>query len=344
MPTLPNKRLEEALAGQERAIRAAFLDAIRQHGNGINLAALAAALERGDVQAAVEIARITPAMLYGLDAAITGAYATGANTIVQAAPAFAARFGFDGRAVRAERWALDNAANLVREIAADQVTALREATQAQLEAGVNPRKAAINIAGKVNRLTGNREGGIVGLTREQSGWVYGMRREDGSFRPGAVQELQELNPRYFTRNLRDKRFDSLVRKAIRDGKPLSQVDIDRIAARYADRALKYRADVIARTESINALRAGRDEGIRQAIEQGAINGNATQKVWDSSGDARVRRDHATMDGQSVAMNEAFTAPDGSRLNYPGDSSLGASAKQTVQCRCFTNYRVDWLRG
>jgi hypothetical protein len=333
MPTLPNKRLEEALAGQERAIRAAFLDAIRQHGNGINLAALTAALDRGDIQAAVEIARITPAMLYGLDAAIVAAYAEGANTIVRAAPSFAARFGFDGRAVRAERWALDNAANLVREIAADQVTALREATQQQLEAGVNPRKAAINIAGKVNRVTGNREGGIVGLRSDQVRTVQNVR-----------DDLENLNPRYFTRKLRNKSLDRLVRKAIRDGKPLSQVDIDRIAARYADKALKYRADVIARTESINALRAGRDEGIRQAIEQGAINGNATQKVWDSSGDARVRRDHATMDGQSVAMNEAFVAPDGSRLNYPGDSSLGASAKQTVQCRCFTNYRVDWLRG
>lgn len=333
MPTLSNKRLEAALARQEAAIRGAFLEAIRQHGRSINMTALADALERGDVARAVEIARVTPAMLYGMDAAITGAFAQGANMIAASAPAFAVSFGFDGRAPRAERWALENAANLVREISADQVTALREATEAQIAAGVNPRQAAVNIAGKVNRVTGNREGGIVGLHSSQARTVQNVR-----------EDLANLDVRYFTRTLRDKRFDPLVRRAIRDEKPLSQADIDRIAGRYADRALKYRADVIARTESINALRAGRDEGIRQAIEQGAINGNATQKVWDSTGDSRVRPDHRTMDGQSVAMNEAFTAPDGSRLMYPGDSSLGASAAQTVQCRCVVNYRVDWLRG
>jgi hypothetical protein len=154
-------------------------------------------------------------------------------------------------------------------------------------------------------------------------------------------DLEGLSPEYFTRKLRDKRFDGLVRRAIRDGKPLSQVDVDRITQRYAERSLAHRAEVIARTESLNALRAGRDEGVRQAMEQGAIS-NA-QKVWDASGDSRVRPDHRAMNGQSVGMNEPFVAPDGSRLMYPGDSSLGASASQTVMCRCVTDYRVDWLR-
>ncbi|WP_230079793.1 hypothetical protein, partial [Alteripontixanthobacter maritimus] len=48
----------------------------------------------------------------------------------------------------------------------------------------------------------------------------------------ARQELEELNGEYFTRKLRDKRFDGIVRKAIATGKPLSVADVERIAGRY----------------------------------------------------------------------------------------------------------------
>jgi uncharacterized protein with gpF-like domain len=137
----------------------------------------------------------------------------------------------------------------------------------------------------------------------------------------------------------------LVARAIKAGKPISQVDIDRITSRYADRALIYRGNVIARTESLTALRAGRRQGIEQAIAQGAINPNLTSREWDSSGDRRVRRDHRIMDGNRVqGMNEPYRLPDGSRMMYPGDNSLGAPAKQTAQCRCTERFIVDWLRA
>lgn len=319
MSRLSQQRIDAALARAEPAIRNAFLDAIEAHKGSLNLAAIAEALERGDIQAAVVLAQISPAKLYALDAAITAAFVAGGNMVADAAPKFAVKFGFDGRAFRAEQWSRTNAAGLVQDITGEQAEAIRTLVGDRLGAGANAQKLAREVRS------------VVGLRPDQVRTVNNVRAD-----------LEGLSSEYFTRKLRDKRFDGLVRRAIRDGKPLSQVDIDRIAQRYAERSLAHRAEVIARTESLNALRAGRDEGVRQAMEQGAIS-NA-QKVWDASGDSRVRPDHRFMDGQSVAMNEPFVAPDGSRLMYPGDTSLGASASQTVMCRCVTDYRVDWLRA
>lgn len=318
---LSNRRLQAAIDRQERSIREAFLQAIREHGESINMTALSEALEAGDIARAVSLAQITPAKLFALDAAVTAAFISGGQMVREAAPKFAVSFGFDGRAFRAEQWARQNAANLVVNISNEQADALRVMTQERIAQGVNGRKLAREVRS------------VVGLAPNQIQTVNNVRAD-----------LESLSPNYFSRSLRDKRFDGIVRRAIRDGRPLSQVDIDRITQRYADRALNFRATTIARTESLNALRAGRDEGIRQAIDQGAIAPGATQKVWDSSGDSRVRQDHAIMNGQSVGMNEAFVAPDGSRLMYPGDSSLGAGADQIINCRCIVDYRVDWLRG
>jgi hypothetical protein len=325
-------RIEQALAGYEAAIRDAFLEAIANHATGIDINALADALERGDIEGAAQIATISRAVLYPVDAAITSAFIASGTSIVTSAPVWAATFGFDGRATEAEQWARNHVGGLITEIVNDQRAAIREVLSDNIGAGINTRKAALEIAGKVG-ASGKREGGIVGLNAPQMRTVQNVRAD-----------LANLDERYFTRELRDKRFDALVMRAIKSEKPLSQVDIDRITARYSDRALMYRANMIARTESITALREGRRQGIKQAIAQGAINPDRVTRVWDSTGDRRVRRDHVIMDGKRVTgMNEPYRLPDGSRMLYPGDTSLGAPAKQTIQCRCTERFVVDWLR-
>lgn len=329
MPNISNKRLNDALDKQEAAIRRAFTDAIDNHKGSINLTALVEALDSGDIERAANLLSVRN--LFALDAAITAAYTSGAQTIVDGAPRFAASFGFNGRHERAERWIRGNAAALVQNISDEQETIIKDVIERQVIAGQAPRVTALEIVGRMDRASGRRVGGVVGLNQHQAQTVSNVR-----------DDLTNLNSRYFTRKLRDRRFDGLVRTAIADGKTLSQTDIDRITNRYADRALKSRGNMIARTESINALRAGRDEGVRQAIEQGAIS-NST-KVWDASGDSRTRPDHLAMEGQEVDIDEPFIAPDGSRLMYAGDSSLGAAADQVIQCRCIIDYRVDWLRG
>jgi len=326
-------RLTALLAQYDKEIRNAFLAAVRSKANGINLKDLADAIEARDFNSAVNIAGLTRADLFPFDAAINGAYVAGGQTVPAAAPAFAASFGFDGRATRAEAWARNHVGGLVTNIVDEQLDLLRETIGAQLAQGVGPRKVAVQIAGPIG--AGNqRQGGFIGLSRPQMGYLDNARRE-----------LSELDAGYFDRKLRDRRFDGLVRKAIRDGRPMAQADVDRIASRYSDRLLKNRADTIARTESITALRAGRREGIQQGIEAGAIAPDAVKRRWDATLDSRTRPDHVATHGQEVdGMDAPFVLPDGSRMLYPGDTSLGASAAQTINCRCYDEYVVDWLRG
>lgn len=326
-------RLAALLKEFDGRIEAAFLEAIRAKANSINLADLAAAIEARDFNRALSIAGLTSADLFPFDTSLTSAYVAGGQTVAAAAPAFAVSFGFDGRATRAEAWARSHVGGLVTNIVDEQLDMLRETIGSQLSQGINPRKIAVQIAGPIG--PGNvRQGGFIGLSRPQVGYLASAR-----------EELSALDAGYFTRKLRDKRFDPLVRKAIADGKPLAQADIDRISARYADRLLKHRADTIARTESITALRAGRREGIQQGIEAGAIKADAVKRRWDATLDSRTRPDHAAVHGQEVdGMQTPFTLPDGSRMLYPGDTSLGASASQTILCRCYDEYVINWLAG
>lgn len=324
-------RLAQLLKKYDKEIEQAFLNAVRAKANSINVKELADAIEARDFNRAITIAGITRADLFPFDTAITGAYVAGGQAVPAAAPTFAASFGFDGRATRAEQWAQRHVGGLVTNIVDEQLDMLRDTISGQIATGEAPRNAAVRIAGKT--VNGTRQGGIIGLSRAQNGYLSNAR-----------QELMDLDGAYFSRTLRDRRFDGLVKKAIASGKPLSQVDVDRITGRYSDRMLKHRADTIARTESITALRAGRREGIQQGIEAGAIQADRIKRVWSATLDSRTRPDHARIDGQEVdGMNTPFVLADGSRMLYPGDTSLGAAADQTIGCRCYDEYVVDWLR-
>lgn len=55
------------------------------------------------------------------------------------------------------------------------------------------------------------------------------------------------------------------------------------------------------------------------------------KTWRTMRDSRVRHAHREMEGQQRPMAEAFTAPDGSKLRFPGDPTAPVSL--TAGCRC-----------
>lgn len=56
------------------------------------------------------------------------------------------------------------------------------------------------------------------------------------------------------------------------------------------------------------------------------------KIWQTVGDANVRVAHVIANGQRRTGNTAFTVG-GENLRFPGDSSLGASAGNVINCRC-----------
>lgn len=66
---------------------------------------------------------------------------------------------------------------------------------------------------------------------------------------------------------------------------------------------------------------------------------AARKRWMTMGDSKVRSfakgdefDHVTANGQERMLNEAYIVS-GQLLMYPGDTSLGASSGNVINCRC-----------
>ena len=210
--------------------------------------------------------------------------------------------------------------------------------QRGMVAGDNPRQTALNIIGRINPTTGKRQGGVIGLTVAQEGWVANTKRY-----------LEQGDSKYFSLKLRDKRFDSVVKKAIADNKPLPKAQIDRLVTSYKTKALRYRGETIARTETLQALNKGAAASYAQAINEGTLTRSQITKEWDDVGGPRVRHTHRTMGkkygkGKGIGVDDVFVSPSGSRLKHPGDTSLNADASEIVNCRCKADYQVDWFQG
>ena len=61
------------------------------------------------------------------------------------------------------------------------------------------------------------------------------------------------------------------------------------------------------------------------------------KQWVTMGDMKVRSSHASANGQTVQINSPFIVGSGAMLMFPGDTSLGASVKDWINCRCYSAY-------
>jgi len=91
------------------------------------------------------------------------------------------------------------------------------------------------------------------------------------------------------------------------------------------------ARTIARTETVRAANFATHEGAKAT-------GLVLNKVWVSAQDNRTRRvprntfDHLHMNGVQTDFNGLFTVS-GEKLEYPGDRKNGASAGNTINCRC-----------
>ncbi|SEA53605.1 Phage Mu protein F like protein [Thalassobacillus cyri] len=111
---------------------------------------------------------------------------------------------------------------------------------------------------------------------------------------------------------------------VADGKYSIDKAIEALEEEYAFG--ESRSETIARTEIISAARAGQFQGDYQS-------GMVIGKTWHSAHQPNTRDAHAAADGQTVRFEETFIV-DGEELMFPGDTSHGASADNTIQCRCF----------
>lgn len=116
--------------------------------------------------------------------------------------------------------------------------------------------------------------------------------------------------RIITRRAEDDQGIDRIARALRD-----QIDVVSLA----------RGRMISRTEVIPASNKAVDVGARQANIQ-------LEKEWITATDGREREWHNDADGQVVDMDAAFVVK-GERLDFPGDTSHGASAENVINCRC-----------
>lgn len=96
----------------------------------------------------------------------------------------------------------------------------------------------------------------------------------------------------------------------------------KVASDYATRLVAYRAESIARTETLAAANAGVQQGYLQAVEQDLLNPDA-QRTWIVTPDDILCEDCADLDGVEVGLQEEWDYADGPVENPPAHP----------RCRC-----------
>lgn len=223
---------------------------------------------------------------------------------------------FDPTHPRAAELMRGNRLEFVREMTRAQ----REATSASLiealRTGAGPTQVAHTLRDSI------------GLTEAQRRAVSNYRRL-----------LEAGDAAALSRDLRDRRFDPSVRRAVEDGEPLGAAKIYRMVERYRNRYLQYRAETIARTEVQRTVGRARRESITQVLEQIGEPKESVVRTWVATGDKRTRDTHAEMDGQQRGLDAPYESSSGARMMHPGDASLGAPAEELINCRCTELYEI-----
>jgi len=330
------------------SLEAAVQAALQDMRDGVDYPALLAALEAGDI-AAVEKA-------LDFEQGSWAPYIAAAMVIYMQTGAEAARrlpIRFDPTRDA------DFRADVNAKVAAytdEQIVKAREYVYNGYAAGRSRRDIAQGLAGKVSKLTGKRQGGVIGLSGAQQSWVDKMRERLESGDPEQMRAV-------LTAKERDKRFDRTIKraivearksekdvaKAIVDGKPMPAIKppvldankIDDITGKYADRLLRKRAKDIASTEATQFASGARADAVRQALAK--VPGATATKTWHhSSIYINARPDHVGMSGVTVAFDANFVMADGVPMRYAHDPRGGA--KHNASCRCRTTYAIKWPDG
>lgn len=330
-------RLDQLIEAWTPRLQKAFMDAIAHIRSRAQINVIVTMLEKGDIDGAIRGVGLDPVAFRDFENGISDAFEAGGRFTADAIPPLAEPSGhrlaimFNARNPRAEDWLRSHSSTLVTGIVSDQRTMIRQHLEAGMAAGDNPKAVALELVGRVNAATGKREGGVVGLTASQEAWSRNY-----------AAELANGDAAALTRNLRDRRFDKTVAKAIREKQPIPADLQAKMLAAYRNRSLRYRAETIARTEALTSLHQAQQEAMRQGIDAGQVKPDTITKVWHSAADSRVRESHRVLNGQRTAFNGVFVSPSGARLSHPGDPS--APAAETVNCRCWMQMKVDFLAG
>lgn len=313
----PAERLNALLDYEEDRIAVVFRTAISDLQGEIDLDELADLIEAGRTEEALDKLRHTAERL-GAASNVTFVSAG------QSAAEFMTRVGvgrivFDMVNIGAVAAMQANRLQLVREFTDEQRRAASLALISGVEAGQNPRVAARQFRDSI------------GLTSRQWQAVFNYRTA-----LEAVGTDDRAAADALSRELRDRRSDSSIRTAVRRSRPLPASQIDRLVSHYQRRFVRYRSEVIGRTEALRAVHEGNEEAYRQAIESGVIDADQLRRTWQTRVDGRERDTHLLLNEQERPWGEPWVTRHGP-IRYPGDPQ--APAVETIQCRCALATRI-----
>ena len=325
------KMADERFTGE---MRNAFLDSISRIADAVVLQEIASRIQMRDVQGAVVRLHLRDDAFDPVKVAtVSGFGAAGRKTTNLIPPASRGgqkiKVAFDPGS-RSARQAVDNLhTNLIREVTEETRGAVAQEIRDGLERGKNPRDIARAIRGSYNQQAKRFDNSVIGLTRQQQRWVS---RAEAQLASGDPAELRQ----YLGRKLRDRRYDSMVLKAINEERVLTQAEIDKMTEAYRRRTIAYRAEVIGRDQALEALTIGQEEAMDQAVDQGAVRNQDFIKEWVTSRDSRVRDAHSAvpaMNRGGIRRDEMFDTPLGPLKRPRHRGSPGSVPANVIMCRC-----------
>lgn len=303
--------------------------AVRDITRQVEVQKLLLALERRDLEAAMQALHIDRAAFQPLEAKLVEAFTAGGQGAVATMPAAVSiGFRFDPGNQRAAAIIREMAGTLITRLTQIELDQARNILADGMARGAAPRSVALDLVGRKSRATGNREGGLIGLTKGQRDAVARARTELSSGEPALMRQYLERG-----RRVRYP-FDKAVRKAIKEGRKLKPETVESATRAYSASLLKYRGEIIARTEGLPAIRAAKHEAFQQLVDDGRVEVMDIVRGWSTTEDGRQRDTHDAMNGQEVrGLDMPFTSPSGAQMMFPGDTSRGAPAAEIVACRC-----------
>lgn len=314
MPTQA-ERVEALLTEQEETVKARFRDFIRDVNSEHVMAAIADKLEEGDLDGAMDIVDsyivrftdVLPEIQYVVGAAAARELAETVGETILA-------IGFDPSHPRAAALIRTARMNLIRDMVVEQRQAIRQALARGFDEGTGTMTNARQFRS------------AIGLTSGQEQWVASFENR-----------LRNLDSRALGMQLRDRRYDKTIERAILERKALTEQQITAMTERYRARALIYRSENIARTEALRATSQAREEALQQMMEQTGLPPERIRRVWNATRDKRTRDAHRDMNQQKRGVFDKFEDGDGNKLLWPGDPD--APPETTINCRCTVTFEV-----
>lgn len=321
----------------EPDLRAAFEAAVSDLRAGVNFRALVAALEAGNIEAAVLALNIEPAAFQRYAAVKTMAYQEGGAATVASISlpgAVDARIRFDMTNPGAERWIASEVGQRITSVVQEQVEFVRSTILSGYQRGDGPQNIAVDIAGRVRN--GTRQGGVLGLDGPRAARLeavtQGIKTPEGvrglviEGRDGTLKMRYKVNPA----------SERAILAAYRKGEAVPSGAAERIGQQYSNRLLKDRAETVARTETAQAVMSAR----REAWAQTNVPDEFVLKRWVHGGGVNEpRAHHVEMSGTIVrGLDTPFVFSNGASLQMAHDPD--GDPAEIILCGCNTELFVD----